>query len=820
MKNRQAIFFLMRFSLAIFVAIGIMLTVGYIAYRSLNKLVATISQEGKPNIALNLLKDIQYDLTDAELNARSYATSGDTGSVQWFYTNIDDSKKKLEQLKKLSFTDHLQENHINEITALIDRKKEVMQELITVKEDSTTAITQLEHFKTKIATFKDTSTTEKKVAEEKTGKRNFIQKIFGKKEKEESTLEEPGTKIANNYIIANLSRQLDELTIQQREAILKKQLQEQHIIEQDRLISYNIRQLIDKISKYEYRKSLVVAKHSKESAAGTTLMIFILSILTILVLLVSGIIVFKYIRTNQRFRKILSESKNRAEHLAKQRLEYLSNMSHEIRTPLNAIVGFSEQLGKKNLNPDQEQSVRIIRESSEHLSQLISDVLDHAKMENGKFTLEKIPFRPMEIFQQAFDFFRTEAQKKGLQLSLFYINNIPEYIVGDPMRLKQVLLNLLSNSLKFTAKGFIKMDVQSVRKSNETIVLKIKIVDSGIGIAPEKQKHVFDEYTQAAAHITRKYGGTGLGLSIAKKLIEIQGGTINLESELNTGTSFELTIPFALNYEPLMVKNKSVFFKNLPAVQKLKILAADDENYNRLLLEHIFDKWNIKLDYAIDGLEVLEKVEDEDYDLILMDVKMPYLDGMEATKKIRNEFGASKRNIPIIAITAGTLSIDRKKCLDVGMNNFITKPFKESELVRIIAETLKLETMEVNMDKNLVPGHEEELNLHELENIIGNDEVLMKKMITTFIESSEKTITEIEEAFRHEDYRELTLLAHRLAAPARHMSFNHIADKLKNIENFETEKINKSGLHKLITEVKINVAAVNEKLKHRLNLTT
>ncbi|HLP13983.1 MAG TPA: ATP-binding protein [Flavobacteriales bacterium] len=811
----------MRFSVAILLAMGIMLSVGYIAYRSLNKLVDTISQEGKPNLALNLLKDIQYDLTDAELNARSYSTSGDTGSVQWFYTNIENSKKKLVELKRLSALDPLQINRINEISQLVDRKKEVMLELITIKEDSTTALTQLQHFKTKIATFKDTAagkTTAPVV--EKAEKRNFIQKIFGKKEKEEKALEQPATKVANNYIIANLSKQLDELTIQQREAMLKKQLQEQHIIEQDRLISYNIRQLIDKISKNEYRNSLITAKNSKESASGATLMISILSALTILVLIVSGIIVFKYLRTNQRFRKVLSESKNRAEHLAKQRLEYLSNMSHEIRTPLNAIVGFSEQLGKKQLTPDQEQSVRIIRESSEHLSQLISDVLDHAKMENGKFTLEKIPFRPMEIFQQVFDFFRAEAQKKGLQLSLFYINNIPEYIVGDPMRLKQVLLNLLSNSLKFTAQGFIKMEVQSVRKNNETIVLKIKIIDSGIGIAPEKQKQVFDEYTQAAAHITRKYGGTGLGLSIAKKLVEIQGGTIHLESQLNSGTTFELTLPFDLNYEALVVKHKTVFFKDLPAVQKLKILAADDENYNRLLLEHIFDKWNIKLDYAVDGLEVLEKSDEEDYDLILMDVKMPYLDGMEATKKIRNEFGISKRNIPIIAITAGTLSIDRKKCLDVGMNNFITKPFKESELVRIIAETLKLETVEVNMDKNNINGHEEELNLEELKNIIGDDNVLMKKMIETFIESSEKTITEIEEAFRVEDYRELTLLAHRLAAPARHMSFNHIADKLKNIENFETEKINKSGLYKLINEVKMSVAAVNEKLKTKLNITT
>ncbi|HYG50370.1 MAG TPA: ATP-binding protein [Flavobacteriales bacterium] len=815
MKNRQAIFFLLRFSLAILLAIGIIVTAGYVAYRSLDKMVDTIKAEGKPNVALDLLKDIQFDLTDAELNARSYATSGDTGSVQWFYENIEDSQKKLDELKRLSKLNPLQVDRINEIKGLVDRKKDVMQDLITLKEDSATAMVQLQHFKKNITSLKDSDTA--KAETEKAEKRNFIQKLFRKKE--EKLIDEP-TPIANNHIIANLSKQLDELTVQQREAILKKQLQEQHVIEQDRLISYNIRQLIEKITRAEYRNSVNTAARSKESAAGATLMIFILSGLTIFVLVVSGIIVFKYIKTNQRYRKVLSESKNRAEHLAKQRLEYLSNMSHEIRTPLNAIVGFSEQLSKKDLPPDLEQSVRIIRESSEHLSQLISDVLDHAKMENGKFTLEKIPFRPMEIFQQAFDFFRSEAQKKGLQLSLFYINNIPEYIVGDPMRLKQVLLNLLSNSLKFTAQGYIKMEVQSVRQNNETIVLKIKISDSGIGIPHEKQKHIFDEYTQAAAHITRKYGGTGLGLSIAKKLVEIQGGTIKLESEVNSGTTFELNLPFELNYDAIRVKQKSVFFKDLQALQKLKILAADDENYNRLLLEHIFNKWNVKLDYAIDGLEVLEKVEAEDYDLILMDVKMPYLDGMEATKKIRSEFGISKKNIPIIAITAGTLSIDRKKCLDVGMNNFITKPFKEAELVRIIAETLKLETMEVNMDKNGINQEEEEFNLDELKNIIGDDTALMNKMIRTFIESSEKTISEIEEAFRHEDYRELTLLAHRLAAPARHMSFNHIADKLKNIENFETQKINKSGLYKLINEVKINVAAVNEKLKNKLNLTT
>ncbi|MFI5203871.1 MAG: ATP-binding protein [Flavobacteriales bacterium] len=819
MRNRYNLMFLVRFALILLLATGILCVVALISYRSLDKMVGTIANEAKPNKRLILLKEIQYALSDAELNARTYSLTGEYAPIEQFYDNVEQSQEKLTELYNTQGGLRLQKFRIENIRSLVNQRIELMKDLIDIRSDSTQNTTDLQAIKDGLALLTKTNQRSKNINSngEPEKKRSLFRRVFRKKEKEPDGSSVKNISDVNQRELQKLSKRIDEIALmqQQRKADMIKQ--ELEIISQDKDVAQRIRGLIAKIERDEQKASLAMAAQAEDNAWFTTIMIVVLTVVTALVLMVAGVTVYSYVKANQRYRKVLSDSRHRAENLAKLRLEFLSNMSHEIRTPLNAIVGFSEQLDKQKLLPEQEKSVKIIRESSDHLSVLINDILDHAKMQSGMFNFEDISFKPREVVQQAVDFFSYQAMRKGIDLTLTFENDIPEYLGGDPLRLRQIMLNLISNALKFTPKGFVKLEaLWLLPESNEQGVFQIVVTDSGIGIAPEKQKLIFEEYTQADSSTARKYGGTGLGLTITKKLIELQGGSVEIESELNKGTSFTVKIPYRL---PTTKKSEENIVFSPTALEKLKtlrVLVADDENYNRLLLHQIFKKWGVVPEMAIDGLDVLEKISNGTYHLILMDVRMPYQDGIETTKKIREGFSPSHTNIPIIAVTAGVSADERNNCLASGMNDFITKPFRESQLIKILAQILSLETTgtihETSHSNNGVNG----IDLTELQKLTGNDDEFLKKMISGFIESSTSTLEELADFLRNEDYKGMELVSHRLAAPARHMGFIQMAGKLKEVERLAGEQGDIRELSQLIREIKQETDNVNKRLQAKL----
>lgn len=836
MRTKPGIFFFIRFALTLFLAAGILALVGVIAYRSLQGLVNKVADEAKPNHRIILLKDIQYELSDAELNARTYSLTGE--SLKAFSDNINNTRKKLGELYGLSDNNPLQKYRIDSIKSLVLIKIDLMDRLIRLQEDTSLAMKDLRTLKASVAQLKKTQPAgvepEDTKAEDKNAEpKSFLKKLFGKKNKDNNikseglydavaTTDNDGlggktkTGDRNDKVVETLTSHIDQISKNQQARKAERMQEELAIISQDREVSAGIRRIIGKIEREEERVSARMADMAQKNANYTTQIIFLLSVITIAVLIASGITVYTYMKVNQKYRKVLNEAKNKAERLARLRLEFLSNMSHEIRTPLNAIVGFSEQLGKQSLHSGQEQSVRIIRESSEHLANLINDVLDHAKMESGRFSFEEIAFNPVHIFEQVYDFFRYEAKRKGIDLLIEHGKNVPEYVTGDPLRLKQIMVNLVSNALKFTSRGHVKISVEAMVNNLREIVLEVKVSDTGIGIAPEKLNLIFDEYTQADSSTTRKYGGTGLGLTITRKLIELQGGTIEVQSEPRKGSTFTFAIPYALSDLKGHNEALEMKFKQPEKIKELRILVADDENYNRLLLQHIFEKWSLEIEEAVDGAEVLDKLSVEEYDLILMDVKMPHVDGIDATRRIRESFSGHKRHVPIIAVTAGASADDKKNCLSAGMNGFITKPFKETELVKVMGEVLKIETEAVAKEKKQVNGNGVSIDLTELEKLIGNDQEFLKKMIRSFIESSSETLLEMEQNLDGKDLRTVGLLAHRLAAPARHMGFHNMAIRLKKIEHYEQEKMTYRDLMQNIAELRKDIEKVNTGLQHKL----
>jgi len=396
----------------------------------------------------------------------------------------------------------------------------------------------------------------------------------------------------------------------------------------------------------------------------------------------------KYIGTVQdvdarkRVEHELVEAKKLAEESGKIKEQFLANMSHEIRTPLNAIIGFSNLLlgNQNNFTEEDLSSIRAIHRASDHLLGIINDILDVSKIQSGKLAFEEMEFSPRDLVAGVLDLFKLKAKQKGIEL-LFKIDEcVPAYLIGDSVRLNQILVNLTGNAVKFTDKGFVKIFVDVISSSSEAISLRFTVEDSGIGIASNKFDSIFESFTQASNDTTRVYGGTGLGLTIVKKLVELQKGEISVSSQLNEGAVFKVILPFKKGEKNVAKRDASTYVQPDDYPKNLKVLMAEDNELNQLLSKSMFARLGWELDIAENGKVAWEKVQRTEYDVILMDVQMPEMDGYQTTQKIREELPRPLSEIPIIAITAHSLPSELKKCIDAGMNGYVSKPFKINEL--------------------------------------------------------------------------------------------------------------------------------------------
>jgi PAS domain S-box-containing protein len=386
----------------------------------------------------------------------------------------------------------------------------------------------------------------------------------------------------------------------------------------------------------------------------------------------------------------LIEAKLRAEESTRIKEKFLANMSHEIRTPLNAILGFTRLMLKEDLNTRQKQYMQAACTASENLLCIINDILDLSKVESGRLRFEETEFSPAEVANNVMQLFAKKAEEKHIQFSL----TIEEALIskkyeGDPTRLTQVLNNIVSNALKFTETGYVRLHLKRNKDAGEKSFLTFVIEDSGIGIPENHLETIFVSFMQASPDTTRKYGGTGLGLTIAKNIVEQQGGHIFVESRMTEGTKFTVNIPFknllsgsTIQKDLSIPANENI---NVP-LKDIKILLVEDNPMNQLLTKTILlDAGCNNLVIADDGMQALDKLnESGDYNIILMDLQMPNMDGLEATKNIRSSFGRSISEIPIIALTADVMNSEEFACLQAGMNDYLSKPFKPNDLIRMI----------------------------------------------------------------------------------------------------------------------------------------
>jgi CheY-like chemotaxis protein len=380
----------------------------------------------------------------------------------------------------------------------------------------------------------------------------------------------------------------------------------------------------------------------------------------------------------------LHEAKKIAEKNAKMKDLFLSNMSHEIRTPMNAITGFGRLLASTKLDNEQAEYTNSINIASTNLLNIINDILDFSKIESGQIVMEHIKFSLKEQIQNVRKILTFNAQIKNLEFKYYFDEKLPDMVMGDPTRLNQVMVNLLNNAIKFTEEGFVELRVEVVKKLENKTEVKFEINDSGIGIAPDKLEVIFDRFTQANTNTTRKYGGTGLGLSISKSLAELLGGELIVASEEGKGSTFSFNLLFE---NPMEAEESEIkLVEPETGLYDTKILLVEDNLLNQKLALRVLQKRGFLADLAENGAEAVEILKTKTYDLILMDLQMPEMDGYQATTYIRNEM---KLQTPIIAMTAHSIVGEKAKCLDIGMNDYLPKPFDPNLLHSKILEYTK-----------------------------------------------------------------------------------------------------------------------------------
>lgn len=514
--------------------------------------------------------------------------------------------------------------------------------------------------------------------------------------------------------------------------------------------------------------------------AGISLIVFVL---------LSGAVLFWFIifvirKQNQLIIQLHATDKKVRE-AVQVKEKFLANMSHEIRTPINAILGFTNLLQRKNLDEESMEYIHSMEMSGNNLLTIINDILDLSKIEAGMMRIESAPFSIRNVLHSVEEMFRSKIKEKNLQFVVDIDKTIPDILEGDSIRLTQILVNLVSNSLKFTAKGSINIHITNEGIVDNTLTTGIEIKDTGIGIEKEILEKIFDRFQQAEDSVTRKYGGTGLGLSIVQELVSLQNGKIRVESEPGNGTTFHVMMPFVIStIENIDALPREKIAYSVPDLTGFSILIAEDNKINQSLLQHLFQQWKLNFDMVENGIAAIQKIENNNYHLVLMDIQMPEMDGYTATKKIRNIL---KSDIPIIAMTAHALPGEREKCLSYGMNEYISKPIKEEELLRLIIQFTreKNEKADINAAKPTNGSAYHYINLNYMRDVsLGNTDY--EKIITEqFIEIIPNDLLSIQQAWKDKDINTLRHLVHNLKTSVSVMGLNEALQDTLDVLEYE-----------------------------------
>jgi len=786
-----------KIGLLMILAVVLLSATGYLSYRNLSSIVTSIQLDLKPDLRILSIREISMDLEKAQNSIRIYTSTHNTLDLKLYYAIISNIDDKVSRLRSECLTDSLVLQQTDTISKLIEKNIVIWNQILYLYNNHT-VVEDLKQLSDRL----DSSSLEASKTE-----KNILKRVFSSTNK---------NRLNEKEIISNLKE------IEQQDSITKERL----MMRESTLAvtSSEIKeQFYDLITKIENEISGIInakALAANKLAARTYIWLAMFSVSGTLLAILVMLIIVRYVRKTHVYQIALQTSKDEAEKLARTKELFMANMSHEIRTPVTAISGFTEQLLHEPLDENINRTLKIIKSSSDHLAKIINDILDFAKLQNGRLSLEKVHFTIAQILEDVFALFERNALRNNTSLTYSISPETPYVLLGDPYRLKQIMINLVSNSVKFTKNGMVNLSVDCIKKESSEIELVIEVTDTGIGIEESKIDFIFEDFTKEEMSTTRKYGGTGLGLSIVKKLIELQSGTIVCVSRKNHGTTITCNIPYQTGDEKLVRKEVNPPLYIPEEIRNLKILIVDDEEYNRLLFKTILDRWKVSNHEVANGMEALEILKSDRFDLLFMDARMPGIDGLKATRFIRDEMNITESEMPVICISAASVKEDWQKYRQAGMNAVLPKPFTEETLLTTILSVIKdyepVTNVEPISEEKIKSTSPDKINLDNLYHISGGDEKFVKQMLVSFIDSTKKGLDEMQEAVKSGRVDSVADLAHKMLPPCKHIGASDLCNLLRKIEENIKKKVEPQALEKLLEETILEFEVVSGLIKDQI----
>jgi len=664
--------------------------IAFVSFKNILGLKTQLQHISKPNEIITSLQVIQKELTQIQSYIRAYSYSNDnTYLIRYEETNAS-LENNLNKVYLLLSKKHLRKhdsirryiNYKNRVIAQYIRLQNVdsgQDELDSLMSRFNSLLIQAQQSDSLILVDNDNG--------------RFFQGLISNVFKKRKLKTFDDSVLLTDDSLLDLKETLEKSYNEKNQRLQLKTSIEMELLNQDIEIMDEIRLLISNLLEEENKIfQEKMAQNSKRVESSLWLLGIIIGFSFVLII-VFIIRILNDVKKNEIYQDKLEVAKQKAEELTEAKARFMSSMSHEIRTPLSAILGFSEQLKTNGVNKEEQKKfIDIISRSSKHLLNIVNEILTFSKIDAGKITLEPEEFNYRDLIEEIYQVLAIKAREKELEFSKFTDPSLSNWFIADAQKIKQVIINLTSNAIKFTPGGKVEIYSELITNDKQKLVLKVDVKDTGIGIPKEKLEDIFNEFTQSEKTSSSKYGGTGLGLTISRKMAELMGGTIKVKSIVNEGSTFTVIIPLARAEKKPKTSSTTIQDEILSYTfeEKINVLLVDDDEMNRELGKVILQNMGIEPDLAVDGEDAVHMVKEKQYHLILMDIHMPALNGIEATLKIRElENGdPGKDTSKIIALTANVMKEDVEKFMAVGMNNYLLKPFRQEELYKKMREVL------------------------------------------------------------------------------------------------------------------------------------